>query len=134
MPRSIDHFQAIVGKDGKPNAAMNEQTLALKVRGDTNELQIELFDDSNTIHGVRSLAPLASQPVVLRSSGRRRYEPLALSGPQRWVGLRAAGDGSESPVGCAVVGRCRRQQHRYIVGHRPRNVQQRLNRLVRRDY
>jgi Concanavalin A-like lectin/glucanases superfamily/PEP-CTERM motif len=60
MPRSIDHFQAIVGKDGKPNAAMNEQTLALKVRGDTNELQIELFDDSNTIHGVRSVAPLVA--------------------------------------------------------------------------
>jgi hypothetical protein len=59
-PRSIGHFQAVVGKDGKPNATMNEQTLALKVRGDTNELQIELFDDSDTIHGVRSLAPLTA--------------------------------------------------------------------------
>ncbi len=57
-PMTMDRFQAIVGKDGKPNNLMNEQTLALKVRGDTNELQIELFDNSNTIHGVRSLAPL----------------------------------------------------------------------------
>jgi len=39
---------------------MNEQTLALKMRGDTNELQIELFDDSNTIHGVRSNGPLVA--------------------------------------------------------------------------
>jgi hypothetical protein len=55
---SVDDFQVIVGKDGKPNGTMNEQTLALKVRGDTSELQIELFDDSNTIHGVRSSGPL----------------------------------------------------------------------------
>jgi hypothetical protein len=59
-PMALDRFQAIVGKDGKPNNLMNEQTLALKVRGDTNELQIELFDNSNTIHGVRSLAPLVA--------------------------------------------------------------------------
>jgi len=58
MPTALNRFQAIVGKDGKPNGAMNEQTLVLKVRGDTNELQIELFDETNTIHGVRSLAPV----------------------------------------------------------------------------
>ncbi len=60
MPFSINRYQVIVGKDGKPNPSMNEQILALKMRGDTNELQIELFDDSNTLHGVRSLAPLAA--------------------------------------------------------------------------
>jgi hypothetical protein len=60
MPRSIDRYQVIVGKDGKPNPALNEQTLALKMRGDTNELQIELIDDSNTLHGVRSNGPLAA--------------------------------------------------------------------------
>ncbi len=59
-PFSINRYQAIVGKDGKPNPSMDEQILALKMRGDTNELQIELFDSSNTIHGVRSLAPLVA--------------------------------------------------------------------------
>lgn len=57
-PLSIDRFQVVVGKDGKPSPTMPEQTLALKMRGDTNELQVELFDKSNTIHGVRSSAPL----------------------------------------------------------------------------
>jgi hypothetical protein len=60
MPSALNRYQAIVGKDGKPNANMPEQTLALKMRGDTNELQIELFDGTNTIHGVRSLAPLSA--------------------------------------------------------------------------
>jgi hypothetical protein len=59
-PFSINRYQVIAGKDGKPNAGMNEQTLALKMRGDTNELQIELFDKSNTIHGVRSSGPLVA--------------------------------------------------------------------------
>jgi len=57
MPAAIDRFQAIVGKDGKPTAAP-EQTLTLKLRGDTNQLQIELFDAGGTIHGVRSTDPL----------------------------------------------------------------------------
>jgi hypothetical protein len=57
MPRALNNYQVIVGKDGKPSGGP-EQTLALKVRGDTQELQIELFDAANVIHGVRSLAPL----------------------------------------------------------------------------
>jgi hypothetical protein len=60
MANTIDRYQVIVGKDGRPNPPMNEQTLSLKMRGDTNELQIELFDDSNTIHGVRSTGPLVA--------------------------------------------------------------------------
>jgi hypothetical protein len=58
-PETVTAFQGIVGKDGQPTA-MPEQTLALKVRGDTSELQIELFDKSGAIHGVRSLAPLVA--------------------------------------------------------------------------
>jgi hypothetical protein len=56
-PETVTAFQGIVGKDGQPTARL-EQTLVLKVRGDTGELQIELFDHSGAIHGVRSLTPL----------------------------------------------------------------------------
>lgn len=59
MPRTVDRWQVIVGKDGKPSAGP-EQTLALKMRNDTKELQIELFDGTDTIHGVRSSAPLVA--------------------------------------------------------------------------
>jgi hypothetical protein len=58
-PRTVDRWQAIVGKDGKPSDGP-EQTLALKIRNDTKELHIELFDASNTIHGVRSMEPLVA--------------------------------------------------------------------------
>ncbi len=58
-PDRVDAFQGIIGKDGKPTG-VPEQTLVLKVRGDTNELQIELFDKSGTIHGVRSAGPLVA--------------------------------------------------------------------------
>ncbi|HOW73357.1 MAG TPA: PEP-CTERM sorting domain-containing protein [Phycisphaerae bacterium] len=59
MPRTVDRWEVIVGKDGKPSAGP-EQTLALKVRNDTKELHIELFDAANVIHGVRSKAPLVA--------------------------------------------------------------------------
>lgn len=59
MPRTMDRWQVVVGKDGKPSGGP-EQTLALKLRNDTKELQIELFDGNNAIHGVRSIAPLTA--------------------------------------------------------------------------
>jgi hypothetical protein len=58
-PDRVDVFQAIIGKDGKPTG-IPEQTLVLKIRGDTSELQIELFDKSGAIHGVRSAGPLVA--------------------------------------------------------------------------
>jgi hypothetical protein len=57
MPTALDRFQAIVGKDGKPTDSPL-QTLVLKMRGDTNELQIEMYDAGGTIRGIRSQAAL----------------------------------------------------------------------------
>lgn len=53
---SLDRFQGIVGKDGKPTSSPL-QPLVLKVR-DSNELQIETLDGAGTPRGVRSLAAL----------------------------------------------------------------------------
>jgi hypothetical protein len=55
-PSVVDSlFHAIIGKDGAPISGNPVQTLVLKVRGDTNKLQIEQFDGSGVSRQVSSL-------------------------------------------------------------------------------
>jgi hypothetical protein len=53
-PSALGGFQGIVGREGQPNGSLNE-TLELKVRGDSNLLQIEQFDKAGTQVQVSSL-------------------------------------------------------------------------------
>lgn len=52
-------YQGIVSKEGKPPQGP-EGTLALKVRGDTGKLQIELIDNSGARRDVQSTVPLTA--------------------------------------------------------------------------
>ena len=51
-------FRGIVAKEGQPGGPL--ATLALKVRGDNSKLQIELFDQSNTVRSIESIATIAA--------------------------------------------------------------------------
>jgi hypothetical protein len=51
-------FQGIVAKEGQPNGPL--PTLALKVRGDSGNLQIEQFDQTGTARSVESASPLVA--------------------------------------------------------------------------
>lgn len=51
-------FRGIVAKEGQPSGPL--PTLALKVRGDSGNLQIELFDQSGAPRSVESTAPLTA--------------------------------------------------------------------------
>jgi hypothetical protein len=51
-------FQGIVAKEGQPNGPL--PTLALKVRGDSGNLQIEQFDQTGTPRSVESTSPLVA--------------------------------------------------------------------------
>ena len=58
-PSVVDSlFHAIIGKDGAPISGNPVQTLVLKVRGDTNKLQIEQFDGSGVSRQVSSLSTI----------------------------------------------------------------------------
>lgn len=104
MPRTVDRWAVVVGKDGKPSAGP-EQTLALKIRNDTKQLHIELFDTDNVIHGVRSIEPVAAgqwyyAAVVNDGTGLSLYldrndgQGYVLQGTDPLNGALAAMDGT----------------------------------------
>jgi len=51
-----DKFQGIVCKEGAIQLGLPR--LVLKIRGDDGTLQIEMFDESNTVRSIRSLDPI----------------------------------------------------------------------------
>ena len=51
-----DVYRGIIVKDGQPNGPL--PTFVVKIRGDTGELQVELFDGSGTLRDVRSIAAI----------------------------------------------------------------------------
>ena len=58
QPASLGSFQAIVAKEGTPVENNQLPTLALKIRGDNNSLQIEQFDGAKNLVSVSSLAAM----------------------------------------------------------------------------
>jgi hypothetical protein len=51
-------YRAIIVKEGQPNGPL--PTFVVKIRGDTGELQVELFDGGGTLREVRSTAAIAA--------------------------------------------------------------------------
>lgn len=76
---SLSGYQAIVVKDGRPNTASPLPTFVLKVRGDTQRLQVEQIDGGKNAVSVLST------------------EPMSLTGPSGtgWYYAAVVNDGSQ---------------------------------------